>query len=95
MKKTEAPNKPLAVLKPAQILLLLFEVNVIGDEEHKGSVNASHRDISCTRSTGHTGKNGHAQRAAHREAVFRTVFHRIFDAWHNKVLWTCALTRLL
>jgi hypothetical protein len=37
-----------------------------------------------------TGKNDLARRAAHREAVFRTVFHSIFDAWHYEVLWICA-----
>jgi len=43
----------------------------------------------------HTGKNDHARRAAHREAVSGTVIHSIFDTWHYAVLWTCAVTRLL
>jgi len=38
-----------------------------------------------------TGKNDYARRAVHREAVFGTVIYSIFDAWHYKVLWTCAL----
>jgi hypothetical protein len=42
-----------------------------------------------------TGKNCHARRATHREAVFGTVIHSIFDAWHYEVLWTCTLTWLL
>jgi len=40
------------------------------------------------------GKNDHARRAAHRDAVSGTVIHSIFDAWHDEVLWTCTLTRL-
>jgi len=46
-------------------------------------------------SNGGTGKNDHAQRAAHREAVSGTVNHSIFDTWHYEVLCTGALTRLL
>jgi hypothetical protein len=42
-----------------------------------------------------TGKNDRTRRVTHREAVFGTVIHSIFDAWHYEVLWTCALTRLL
>jgi len=41
-----------------------------------------------------TGKNDLTRRATHREAVFRTVFHSIFDAWHYEVLWTCAITMI-
>jgi hypothetical protein len=42
-----------------------------------------------------TGKNDLTRWVTHREAVFGTVIHSIFDAWHYEVLWTCALTRLL
>jgi len=42
-----------------------------------------------------TGKNDLTRRVTHREAVFGTVIHSIFDAWHYEVLWTCTLTRLL
>jgi len=38
----------------------------------------------------HTGKNDLTRRVTHREAVFGTVIHSIFDAWHYEVLWTCA-----
>jgi hypothetical protein len=41
-----------------------------------------------------TGKNDLTRRVTHREAVFGTVIHSIFDAWHYEVLWTYALTRL-
>jgi hypothetical protein len=44
---------------------------------------------------GHTGKNDLMRHVTHREAVFGTVIHSIFDAWHYEVLWTCNLTRLL
>ena len=43
----------------------------------------------------YTGKNDSTWCITHREAVFGLVIHSIFDAWHYKVLWTCALTRLL
>jgi len=43
----------------------------------------------------YTWKNDLTRRVAHREAVFGTVIHSIFDAWHYEVLWTYALTRLL
>jgi len=33
-----------------------------------------------------TGKNDHAQRAAHRAAVSGTVIHSISDAWHSELL---------
>jgi len=42
-----------------------------------------------------TGKNDLTRRVTHREAVFGTAIHSIFDAWHNDVLWTYMLTRLL
>jgi hypothetical protein len=35
------------------------------------------------------------QRITYREAVFQTVIHSIFDAWHYDVLWTYTLTALL
>jgi len=40
-----------------------------------------------------TGKNDLTRRITHREAVFGTVIHSIFDAWHYEVLWTCTLSR--
>jgi hypothetical protein len=43
----------------------------------------------------YTGKNDITRRVTHREAVFGTVIHSIFDACHYEVLWTYALTRLL
>ena len=43
----------------------------------------------------YTGKNDLTRRVTRREAVFGSVIHSIFDAWHYKVLWTCTLTRLL
>ena len=42
-----------------------------------------------------TGKNDLTQRVTHREVVFGTVIHSIFDAWHYEDLRTCTLTRLL
>jgi len=36
-----------------------------------------------------SGKNDLTRRVTHREAVFGTVIHSIFDAWHYEVLWTC------
>ena len=42
-----------------------------------------------------TGNNYHAQRAAYRETVARTVIHSIFDARHYEALWTCAMAKLL
>ena len=42
-----------------------------------------------------TGKNDLTQCITHREAVFGSVIHSIFDTWHYQVLWTCPLTRLL
>jgi len=42
-----------------------------------------------------TGKNDLTRRVTHREAVFGTAIHSIFDAWHYDVLWTYVLTRLL
>jgi len=42
-----------------------------------------------------TGKNDLMRRVTHREAVFGTVIHSIFDAWHYEVIWTGTLTRLL
>jgi hypothetical protein len=42
-----------------------------------------------------TGKNDLTRRVTHREAVFGTVIHSIFDAWHYEVLWTNELTTLL
>jgi len=51
------------------------------------------RDIG--KSQIHTGKNDLTRHVTHREAVFGTVIHSIFDAWHYEVLWTYALTTLL
>jgi len=39
-----------------------------------------------------TGKNDLTQRVTHREAVFGTVIHSIFDAWDYEVLWTYVLS---
>jgi len=58
----------------------------------KGDCNTKNCNIQMIKCTG---KNDHARRAAHREAVSRTVIHSIFDAWHYAVLWTCAVTGLL
>jgi len=41
-----------------------------------------------------TGKDDLTRRVTHSQAVFRLVIHSILDAWHYKVLWTCALTTL-
>jgi hypothetical protein len=43
----------------------------------------------CTR------KNDLTRHVTHREAVFGSVIHSIFDAWHYKILWTYVWTRLL
>ena len=36
-------------------------------------------------------KNDLVQHTTHREAVFHTVLHTIFDAWNYKALWTCGV----
>jgi len=43
----------------------------------------------------YTGKSDVMWCVTHREAVFGTVIHSIFDSWHYEVLWTCMLTILL
>jgi hypothetical protein len=45
--------------------------------------------------TSETGKNNLMRHVTHREAVFGSVIHSIFDAWHYEVLWTYVWTRLL
>jgi len=42
-----------------------------------------------------TGKNDLTRCITHTEAVVGTAIHRIFDAWHYQVLWTCPSIRLL
>jgi hypothetical protein len=42
-----------------------------------------------------TGKNDLTRCITDWKAVFGSMIHSIFDVWHYKVLWTCALTRLL
>ena len=56
---------------------------------------SSNNNIGKSANWLYTGKNDLTRRVTHREAVFGTVTHSIFDAWHYGVLWTYGVIRLL
>jgi len=76
---------PLVILH----IILIFIPHLSLFLVHNSTVITEHKVKSFT------GKNNLTWCITLREAVFGSVIHSIFDAWHYKVLWTCALTRFL
>jgi len=81
-------RKPHAVLSTSQVSLACAPKQI---RMFPGPPGAKQSAVRCC----NTGENDLTWCVTHREAVFRMVIHRIFDAWHYEVLWTCTLTRLL